>query len=60
MKLWISQNGTQANLSELVKGSVVVKFDGCESNTSMSVLEEGYLIEEGGLTKFQKCYNRGV
>ena len=26
----------------------------------MSVLEEGYLIEEGGLTKFQKCYKRGV
>ena len=25
----------------------------------MSVLEEGYLIEEGGLPKFQKCYKRG-
>ena len=27
--------------------------------TRVSVLEEGYLIEEGGLTKFQKCYKRG-
>ena len=25
-----------------------------------SVLEEGYLIEEGGLAKFQKRYKRGV
>ena len=28
--------------------------------TLPSVLEEGYLIEKGGLAKFQKCYKRGV
>ena len=28
--------------------------------TFMSVLEEGYLIEEGGLIKLQKRYKRGV
>ena len=28
--------------------------------TLPSVLEEGYLIEEGGLAKFKKRYKRGV
>ena len=47
------------NLKKIIRRGGVLLFR-TEEHTLPSVLEEGYLIEEGGLAKFKKRYKRGV